>query len=165
MADVIEGTEARGRDVPGDALAKLEARLARAEDLLEIQQLFIDYGHYLDAGDFAAYAALFAADGEILMGPMGRARGPVEIEALMTRALASSVGATFHLITSPRVALAGDRATSEVMWTVVQRDQDGKPEVPMVGRHKDELVREDGRWRFKRRQGYIDIPSKMPPRT
>jgi hypothetical protein len=54
----------------------LEARLARLEDLMEIHQLFVDYGRYLDAGDFDAYAELFADDGEVLLGPMGRAKGP-----------------------------------------------------------------------------------------
>ena len=32
----------------------------------------------------------------------------------------------------------------------------GAPGV-LVGRHVDELVREDGRWRFARRVGHIDI--------
>jgi ketosteroid isomerase-like protein len=62
----------------------IEARLQRLEDLQEITQLFIDYGEHLDAGDFAAYARLFAEDGEVLLGPMGRATGRSEIEALMT---------------------------------------------------------------------------------
>ena len=139
----------------------IEARLRRAEDLLEINQLFIDYGHHLDAGDFGAYAGLFAEDGEVLLGPMGRAKGRAEIEALMTRLLTGRVGATYHLITSPRVELEGDRARSEVMWTVVARDGGGQPKVTLLGRHKDDLVREQGRWRFQRREGYIDIPAAL----
>ena len=31
-----------------------------------------------------------------------------------------------------------------------------------IGRHRDELVREDGRWRFQKRRGFVDIPSTMP---
>ena len=58
--------------------------------------------------------------------------------------------------------IAGDTATSEVMWTVVQRGPDGTPVVAMIGRHRDELVREDGRWCFRLRRGYVDIPSAMP---
>ena len=53
----------------------LHDRVQRLEDILEIQQLFIDYGHHLDAGDFEAYASLFANEGEVLLGPLGRARG------------------------------------------------------------------------------------------
>jgi len=137
----------------------LAARLQRLEDLEEIRQLFIDYGHHLDRGNFAEYAALFAEEGEVLLGPMGRAKGPAEIEALMRRTLEGRVGTSFHLITSPVVQLDGDRATSQVMWTVLARGEDGAPEVTMLGHHRDELVREKGRWRFLRRAGYPDLPT------
>jgi ketosteroid isomerase-like protein len=143
-------------------VAALAARLQRVEDLLEIHQLFVDYGRHLDAGDFDAYAELFAADGEVLLGPMGRAKGPAAIKALMEQALAGTQGSSVHVISSPAVELAGDRATSEVMWTVVRRDGDGQPGLGMVGRHRDELVREGGRWKFLRRKGLVDIPSAMP---
>jgi len=139
----------------------LEARLARLEDLMEIHQLFVDYGIHLDAGDFDAYAELFADDGEVLLGPMGRAKGRAEIKAVMTKALDGQQGTSFHIVSSPAVTLDGDRATSTVMWTVVQRDADGRPTVGMIGRHVDDLVRERGRWRFQRRKGYVDIPSVM----
>ena len=76
---------------------ELESRLRRVEDLLEIQQLFIDYGMHLDAGRFEDYAALFATDGEIRLGPMGRAKGRIEIRDTMTRALDGLVGKTFHV--------------------------------------------------------------------
>ncbi len=145
-------------------LAAIEARLRRLEDITEIHQLFVDYGMYLDAGDLDAYAGLFAADGEVMLGPMGRAKGPDEIRALMERALAGLTGSSYHVISSPQVNIDGDTATSEVMWTVVQRGADGKPEVPMIGRHRDQLVRENGRWRFKLRRGYVDIPSALAPR-
>lgn len=141
--------------------AELEARLQRVEDLLEIHQLFVDYGRYLDAGDFAGYASLFADEGETLLGPMGRAKGPAEIEAFMTRMLAADVGKTFHLITSPTVDLHGDEATSDVMWTVLERADDGTPRVSMLGRHRDRLVRERGRWRFLRREGLLHLPATL----
>ena len=136
-------------------------RLRRLEDLLEIHQLFVDYGRYLDAGALDAYAELFADDGELLLGPVGRASGREEIKAVMAKALAGAKGSSFHIISSPAVKLDGDCATSEVMWTVVQRDADGKPSVGMIGRHVDDLVRERGQWRFQRRKGYVDIPSAM----
>jgi uncharacterized protein (TIGR02246 family) len=142
---------------------EIEARLRRLEDIQAIQQLFIDYGHYLDSGDFDAYAALFAQEGEVQLGPMGKAKGRDAIKALMAKSLDGLVGSSFHIISSPMISLKGDSASSEVMWTVVQRGEDGQPVVPMIGRHRDELVRdEDGRWRFLLRRGFVDIPSKMP---
>lgn len=143
-------------------MPSLEERLQRVEDLLEIHQLFVDYGAHLDAGRFDEYAALFSEDGEISMGPLGRAKGREEIRTLMAGTLEGRVGESYHIISSPVVQLEGDEATSEVMWTVIHRDSDGQPRLTMCGRHRDRLVREDGRWRFARRKGYVDIPASYP---
>jgi len=139
----------------------LQDRVQRLEDILEIQQLFIDYGHHLDAGDFEAYASLFANEGEVLLGPLGRAKGREQIRALMEKALDGAVGSSFHVISNPMIALRGDTASSDVLWTVVRREEDGLPSLSMIGRHRDKLVREDGRWRFLKRRGFVDIPSAM----
>jgi 3-phenylpropionate/cinnamic acid dioxygenase small subunit len=139
----------------------LESRLARMEDLMEIHQLFIDYGAHLDAGRFDEYGRLFARDGEALMGPMGRAKGPENIAAMMSGILADKVGTTYHVISSPRVTLNGDEANSEVMWSVVSKQADGSATLSAVGRHVDELIREDGRWCFRKRKGYVDLPKTM----
>ena len=141
----------------------LEKRLQRVEDILAIQQLFIDYGHYLDAGLFDEYAGLFAEDGKVQLGPMGVAQGRDAIRELMTRALGDQIGKSFHIISSPRIAFEDDdRATSEVMWTVIDRSADDRPVVTMTGRHRDILVRDKGRWYFLRRRGYLDIPGVLP---
>ncbi|MCW2620975.1 MAG: hypothetical protein JWL64_577 [Frankiales bacterium] len=139
-------------------MTTIEERLQRLEDRQEIQQLFVDYGRHLDRGDWDAYAALFAEDGEILLGAW-RARGRDAIREVMKGALQDSVGSTFHVISSPDVRLAGDVATSEVMWTVIARDPEGAPGLTMVGRHVDELRRIEGRWRIVRRKGYVDLPA------
>jgi uncharacterized protein (TIGR02246 family) len=141
---------------------ELAARLQRLEDLMEIHQLFVDYGLALDAGDFDAYAALFAKDGEVLLGPMGRAKGRDEIKTLMTKTLSGGVGSSFHIISSPQVQLDGDAATSQVMWSVVTRADSGQATLTMIGRHRDDLVREDGRWKIARRRGFVDLPTAMP---
>lgn len=137
----------------------IEARLRHLEDLTSIHQLFIDYGIALDAGDFTTYANLFARDGELLLGPMGRATGPRAIEELMRRTLDGKIGDSFHIISSPQVSIDGDRATAQVTWTVIHRDKSGQPRLTMMGKHHDELVREDDRWKFLRRSGTVDIPS------
>jgi uncharacterized protein (TIGR02246 family) len=149
----------------GAADEELLARVRRLEDLEAIRQVFVDYGHHLDAGDLDSYARLFAEDGELLLGPMGRARGRAEIRELMGRATAASAGRSWHLITSPIIDLDGDRATAEVMWTVVVRGEDGSAVLSMLGRHRDVLVRRDGRWQFQRREGHIDVPTRYPGRA
>ena len=73
-------------------------------------------------------------------------------------------GNSFHLIANPIVALedGADRATAEVTWAVVARSETGAPELAMLGRHVDQLVREQGRWLFLRREGHIDLPRSYP---
>ena len=139
----------------------LEARLARLESLQEIQQLFIDYGLALDEGDFDRYASLFATDGSIALGPMGKAAGRVAIRELMERTMEGRVGRSRHIVSSPQISIdqSGESATSQVMWTVIHRGDDGQPVLTMMGRHHDELTRENGVWKIKRRRGTIDIPS------
>jgi uncharacterized protein (TIGR02246 family) len=140
----------------------VQDRLQRLEDLEEIRQLFIDYGHHLDVGDFEAYANLFAADGEVLLGVMGRAKGPQAIRTLMESQLGASVGQSYHLIANPIVRLDGDKAASFVTWVAILRDRQGNPSLRMWGHHKDVLIREQGHWKFLRREGHIDLPTKMP---
>jgi len=141
---------------------RTEQRLTHLEDVLEINQLFVDYGMHLDAGRFEEYSQLFATEGEMSLGPLGTATGRAAIRDTMAASLAPYVGKTFHLITNPMVSIDGDSATSEVMWTMIQTAEDGRPEVAMLGRHRDRLVREDGAWRIASRKGYIDVPSTYP---
>ena len=142
----------------------LERRLGLVEDLAAIQQLFVDYGHHLDRGDLDAYSELFADEGEVLLGPLGRAKGREEIRALMEPVLAGTTGNSFHLIANPVVDLAegADRAQAEVTWAVIARGEGGAPQLTMLGRHVDVLIRERGRWRILRREGHIDLPSLYP---
>jgi uncharacterized protein (TIGR02246 family) len=149
-----------------DMNENLEQLVRRLADLQAIHQLFVDYGAHLDAGDLDAYAECFTHDGQLLLGPLGRASGRDEIKAIMRPALERSAGNSFHIITSPQVDLTGDTANTVVMWTVITRGADGRPVLGMLGRHEDVVVRDtDGRWRFRRRRGFVDIPSVMPPST
>lgn len=142
-----------------DAIAQ---RLQRLEDLEQIRQLFVDYGHYLDQRDFESYAELFCEDGELLLGPIGRVQGRAAIRQHMHDVLAGAGGGSYHLVTNPRVSIDGDEARAEVMWSVVSPGPDGRPVMSMLGRHRDVLVREAGRWLFRRREGHIDVPARYP---
>ena len=66
------------------APASLEARLQRIEDEKAIERLLLEYDRTLDARDFAAYAALFAADG-VWKGAQGAYKGPKEIHTQMEK--------------------------------------------------------------------------------
>ena len=141
----------------------LESTVQRLADLQAINQLFIVYGAYLDAGDLDAYAECFTHDARLLIGPLGRATGRYEIKDTMRAATDRASGNSFHPITSPRIDLDGDTATTVVMWTVIVSGSDGRPELGIIGRHEDFVVSDtDGRWRFRQRKGFVDSPSAMP---
>ena len=139
-----------------------EARLQRLEDLEEIRELFIEYKRVLDGKDFAAYASLFATDGEFIAGEM-HAKGRAEIQALVEGMLGNLLtderGNDFHLVINPSVRIDGDRATAEVTSAYVVRGEDDQPVLAKLGHYDDVLTREDGRWRFLRCCAPTDIPA------
>jgi hypothetical protein len=92
-----------------------------------------------------------------MIGSIGRAKGPKEIEAMMSRV--GGAGNSIHVISNPVIQLDGDQAKTHVSWTVIQRADDGNPLLGMTGHHEDDLIRENGRWRFARRRGFVEIPT------
>ena len=64
----------------------------------------------------------------------------------------------FHLNTDPSIELDGERATAALFWAHVRRDSVDAPEIPTLGYYNDVLVKEDGRWRFERREVTRLIP-------
>jgi uncharacterized protein (TIGR02246 family) len=131
----------------------LEQRLRRLEDLEEIRSLLEEYARCLDAGDHAAYAELFTEEGE-LHAQLGVAKGREAIRELLDARLKGDGGprrTAFHQIGNATIKVDGDRATSRVMWLYVTHDDADYPLTLQVGHYDDELVRDNGRWRFERR--------------
>jgi ketosteroid isomerase-like protein len=153
----------------GEAVAQgtAEERLRRLEDLEQIRQLFVEYKTVLDKQDFAAYGALFAADGEFIATPdqgLQQAKGPAAIQALVEAMpgslLGSEPGADFHVVVNPLIELDAadpDRAQAQVTWLYVVKGEDGAPALCKLGHYDDQLIREAGRWRFLRREAPTDI--------
>jgi len=140
----------------------IERRLRRLEDLEEIRRLFQAYQRALDAKDFRAYAALFARDGQFVAGDLV-ATGPDEIFALVdgmpeAGLLTARGGDDFHLVSNVDIDVDGDRATATSTWSYVVRSADDTPHLEKLGHYEDELVREDGAWRFARRAAPTDVP-------
>jgi ketosteroid isomerase-like protein len=142
-------------------LTELGERLQRLEDLEEIRRLYVDYGRYLDDADPVAYASLFARDAKLRLGPVLRADGREEIQQAATRMLSDLAAGderhSVHLIDTPRIELSGDTASGECVWAAIGRGTEGAEPSVLVGRHVDNLVREDGFWRFSVRRGFLDM--------
>jgi len=139
--------------------ASLAARLQQFEDKEEIQRLLLDYGRHLDARDFAAYGRLFAKDGEWVGGFGTASGGPAGIQAFMEKAMgtAPNTAKNYHLLTNFVITVNGDTATAWSRWAFVVPGPSGAA-IAQAGRYDDTLVRESGRWRFKRRTASNDTP-------
>jgi hypothetical protein len=134
-------------------------RLHRLENLEEIRQLYVAYGRSLDADDAAGYASLFARNAKLRLGGPMRADSREEIERLLSGALqppADGVRQHMHLFGAPHIELDGDTATGDSVWVLILRSPDGPPKL-RVGRYADKLVREQSRWCFAERRGFLDI--------
>ncbi len=152
---------------PAGALAapragSIEAQLQRVEDQLQIQSVLIEYGKFLDAKDYASYAALFAKDGEWI-GGFGRYTGPAAIQKMLEDKLGKAAPgyinkSSYHLMSSPLITVNGDTATAESRYLFFTASGDNKPIPTLAGRYVDQFVREGGVWKIRRRVTWGVIP-------
>jgi 3-phenylpropionate/cinnamic acid dioxygenase small subunit len=152
--------------IPAQAQQSLADRVQRLEDVEEIRTVLVNYGRFLDAHDLVAYSNQFAADGE-WVGGFGTGKGPAGVLALMQKNLGATAtgkpGSTYHLLTNFLIDVRGDTATAWSRWNFVVTSADNKPSILYGGHYDDTLVRESGRWKFKRRVAVNDIPQGSPP--
>lgn len=131
--------------------SSVDARLKQLEDKDQIAQLLIDYGRHLDSRDLAAYASLFATDGE-WVGGFGTVKGRSEIKTFMEKSLGTGPnrGNSYHIMSNFMITVKGDTATAWSRWTFVTPGANGAT-IAQAGRYDDTLVRENGVWKFKKR--------------
>ena len=143
--------------------AALAARLQRLEDIEEIRTLLLDYGRFLDARDLKSYSALFAKDGE-WVGGFGSVKGPANIKAFMEKNMGTggNTSHNYHLLSNFVITVNGDTATAWSRWAFVVPGQQGAA-IAQAGRYDDQLVRENGHWKFKKRVASNDTAG--PART
>lgn len=138
------------------------ARLQKLEDKAAIERVLLDYGRYLDARDFRSYASLFAKEGEWI-GGFGTVKGPAEIQAFMEKALGSTNrGNTYHLLSNFVIEVQGDTATAWSRWAFITPGPENRAVISQGGRYEDRLVRENGQWKFLRREAFTDVPAMQP---
>jgi uncharacterized protein (TIGR02246 family) len=140
----------------------IEERLQRLEDVEAIRLLMLEYRACLDAKDIRGYADLFAAEGEFVAGDM-HARGPQEIfdlvDGMRGNLLTDRGGDDVHIVANPTIEVDGDRGTADSMWIYILRGEDDQPVLSKIGSYHDVFAREDGRWRFLRREAPTIIPA------
>ena len=146
-------------------------RVQQLEDREQIRQIFVDYAKYLDSGDHAGYASLFADDG-MMVAQLGEAVGPAAIQEVLDKNLGPHVRShlpeAIHVMNNQRIDIDGDTATTVVVWFYLTSDPDGVPTVLQSGRYRDDLVRDNGAWKIKRHdisRAMGRSPMDPPPQT
>jgi ketosteroid isomerase-like protein len=143
-------------------VAALEKHVQQLQDQQAVREVLIRYGEYLDARDYAGYASLFAKDG-VWTGGFGSATGPAAIQQMLEKNLGKPEPgfinkANFHLMTTAVVDVDGDTAKARSRYTFFTASPDNRPTVALAGRYIDELVRENGTWKIKKRTTHGVIP-------
>lgn len=142
----------------------IEIRLHHLEDREEIRQLLVDYGRTLDQRDFVGFSMLFAENAEYGSGAgtevtKGRAAIGKLLEDIFRKNPTGLRSPNFHLFANVSIELKGDEAVATSKGIFVVPGELDKPEMVMLATYNDLLVRENGRWKFKRRIVHSDIPS------
>ncbi|HVY63746.1 MAG TPA: nuclear transport factor 2 family protein [Gammaproteobacteria bacterium] len=142
-----------------DALAK---RVQVLEDREAIRALILAYGQAHDHRDYKTFASLFASNGE-WVGGLGTAKGPDAIFALMDKTIGHHPTAegsgTYHLLTNDQIVIDGDQASAVTKWLYVTPGADNAPKLVFLGHYNDKFIRENGVWKFLRREAPADIPA------
>jgi uncharacterized protein (TIGR02246 family) len=153
------------RPAAADDLESLAARVQILEDREQIRALILAYGQAHDHRDYRMFASLFAANGEWI-GGLGSAKGPEAIFALMDKSIGHNPlpagSGTFHVMTNDQIVIDGDRATSTTKWLYITPSEDNSPKPTYLGHYDDQFVRENGKWKFLRRQSVSDISPLRP---
>ena len=142
----------------------------RSDDRAAIHGLLVDYGRTLDARDFDGFAALFARNGVYVAGGGGAAElsGPQAGEAMRRTFAENALGfaePNYHLFFNETVEFTGpDSAQARSQSLFMVPGEGGAPRAALMAQYDDELVRQDGRWRFARRvvRGLMPATPRRP---
>ncbi len=124
-----------------------------------IREVLAEYCFRLDGGDYDGMAALFTEDGtwETAFGK-GTGRAAIAQHARDIRAnrrAGENRPRAIHLVTNIVIKFDGgpEPHGAEVRsnWTVVQNSPDG-PKIGSGGGYADQMVKQDGAWRFRYRK-------------
>ncbi len=138
-------------------------------DRAAIHKLLVDYGTTLDARDFDGFGRLFAKDGVYAGGgPGGETRGGAAAAGSLRQIFtANALGfrePNFHIFFNEVVTFDGpDKARATSMSLYMVPDEKNAPSAALMARYRDDLVREDGQWKFARRSVESLIPAPRRP--
>ena len=129
-------------------VAALESEVRALQDRAEIQELRFRYHIAVNEKRPEEIRELFACDGRIDFGDLGRASGPEQIDAFFARTLSDPASFVKQFIHNHAIELDGDHARG--LSYLEARTVVAGESVLVAARYDDEYVREAGRWRFRK---------------
>lgn len=123
------------------------ARALAAADRLDIMDLGARFDNGLDAENPGKFVGTFARDG-VLAGFWGEAKGPQQIRGAFDFMLSTFARNRRHVVTNHEITVAGDSASMFSYLTVFDRATNTSIGTATF---TDDLVRQDGVWKFRRR--------------
>jgi hypothetical protein len=163
VAAVLAAVGALAQPLAAQDVASLAKRVQILEDRESIRALILAYGQAHDHRDYRTFSNLFASNGE-WVGGLGSAKGPQAIFELMNRTIGHDPkpngSGTYHVMTNDQIEIDGDRASATTKWIYITPGENNTPTLVFLGRYLDEFVRENGEWKFLRREAPADIPAR-----
>ncbi len=128
------------------------------EDRLAIREVLAAYCHAIDKGRWHDLRALFTPDCQLDFGAlMGVHEGHAGVDRFAD--MLQSTGLFMrHYTTNVVIAGDGDRARAESYVLAVTGTPGNLAQT--TGFYEDDLVKQDGRWRFRVRRARIDVPER-----
>ena len=137
----------------------IESRLKRVEAAEQIRLLKAQYCDLCDAGYPAdALCDLFTDDGVWDGGELGVFEGRDAMHRFFTN-MPNVMSFAVHHVTNAAVEVDDDATTARGRWYLLQAAtmKESNQAVWLAARYDDQLVLEDGRWRFRR----VDLKSRF----
>ena len=138
---------ARQPAVSGGAIADEQALLHLANR----------YARAVDRRDADAFVSLFTDDG-IIERPGSVWQGHEKLRGIVAR-LNTLYGSTFHTVRNQTATIDGTTAQGEtysVAMHILKSTDDSRTRMDMGIRYQDSFVRQDGVWRFAKRELIVD---------
>ncbi len=130
-----------------EQLEALRSRIGAIEDREQIRNAIAAYGPWVDCGDSAAAAGLWAADGRHDVGGMGVSTGRDAIQALFDGEVHQGLiaGGAAHVLSPVRLEIDGDHATA-IGYSCVFVWREGRFTAERIAANRWALRREGERW-------------------
>ena len=126
-------------------------------DETALLQLAYRYAQAVDRRDADALVSVFTEDG-IIARPGSVWQGHEKLRGIIVR-LNTMYGATLHTVRNQTTTIDGDGAEGEtycVAMHILKTDDGKRTRMDMGIRYQDRFVRQDGIWRFAKRELLVD---------